>query len=539
MHSKILKIAGSNYTFVALCVLYPTVFLLGKNSYIYSGAQLAATFALLNFGAVIALAFAKGLSFLLKRMKWERFERPLLAGLGGALMTILFLGTIQEILYNRLIVAGVSLGVVLIIILWGIFIQIRPLNIVLVSLIVFNGVLWVVQSNSLGTTNIPTNNVLGKPLNSIKFKTKPNVYLVILESYQSPSIRSQTYHIDNEYLLSVLKKYQYRVAEHHYSNYNFTLASVSSLMMMKHHYYKYNQGSNDGGMYRKIIGGVLANPVLEVFLDNGYTIDYSKAIQYLYDPSPAITGTYKLALFAPFEVFKGVFSIYKLFVGSDLQKNHHYRCFLDLPIFQISPVQVQLPRQNSELPRLSLIYQGARHSPTSKSDISYQASMPAWKQLNEKNYWQIKYRDLSNKADSSVVRLVTSLEQKDPRGVVILIGDHGAWLQRDRWKGDLDDANVNMATNGIEPPEVTKDMFEVFSAIKYPQGTIPILISHVNIFRNLIAALAQDSSILNSTQPDNAFILERTRENTLATPRFYLGIQDGVILNNWLAQQQP
>jgi len=56
-----------------------------------------------------------------------------------------------------------------------------------------------------------------------------------------------------------------------------------------------------------------------------------------------------------------------------------------------------------------------------------------------------------SKSDAKVIGMIRDISKKDPDAVVILLGDHGAYLNRDCWLGVLDDLNENMRMNGFFP----------------------------------------------------------------------------------------
>jgi hypothetical protein len=128
------------------------------------------------------------------------------------------------------------------------------------------------------------------------------------------------------------------------------------------------------------------------------------------------------------------------------------------------------------------------------------------------------------------------LAENDPDAIVILLGDHGTYFNRNRWMGEKDDLNGNMLENGIQPAEVTRDLFEVFMAIKWPLGTKRPheYFSPVNLFRQVFAVLTKDNSILKTQVSNNSFINARANNNfRIRILDLYCVVKDGKLLDRW------
>ena len=100
--------------------------------------------------------------------------------------------------------------------------------------------------------------------------------------------------------------------------------------------------------------------------------------------------------------------------------------------------------------------------------------------------------------------------------------------------GDNTDPNENMLQNGIQPSEVTRDVSEVFMAIKWPVGSKKPqqYFSHVNLFRQVFAVLAEDNSILN-TQVSNDSYMFKSDESYRKISDIYTTSKDGKPIGRW------
>lgn len=542
--------------FIVLSFLYPTVYLLKINSDVYTADQIVVTLIFVLLVSVItALAggffvsvFVKAALLIAKQtgLKTETISISskiyrVLLGVGGTIILLVLLhpairGLFPAVIHNRLWIVLAYLLVLLGVCILMFRIEFTMFNLILCVLIAINGA-SVIYQGIMDESLIPDTQKIQQ---KVVFKQKPNVYLIVLESYASLAIRKEIYGINNEALTQKLKINNYDLYKC-YSNYAFTLASVSSIFLMDHHYYKPTRGIFDGEAYRKIIGGVVDNPVINIFLNNGYRIDYSDFASSLYHRSSVV----RLPLLEPIEVFGGIFTFARRVLHCDLRSLTFFQSLLWLPerIAGKLPDPVKKDKTAKDgRPVFSVVYAGAYHSPMDHSeyppeisDLPGAARMPFWKLNHLKNYWVATYKKMVVKADAALIKLVGDLAEKDPDAVVILVGDHGTYFNRDRWTGEKNDLNENMLGNGMQPAEVTRDLFEVFMAIKWPSGTEKPhgYFSHVNVFRQVFAVLTKDHTILKTRVLDNSYLFADKEPSYSTNIPIYCTVKDGKLLNRW------
>ena len=543
------KIIGSPLFFIVLSIIYPTVYLLELNSHIYTKDQIFVTFIfvlLLSFAAaitsgVIAFLFTKTILQMAAKLGIRkvdvslsaRLRRAILVG-SGTMLLLVFLHTatagLAPAIRNSIwtvIYIFLSIGMGVLMYRFDLF----TFNIILCILMSVNCMAGVVHS----IQDKPLTLVHHGMLRNVIFKQRPNVYLVILESFTSLDARNEIYGIDNSVLVQELidKKYDLHKT---FSNYGATLPSMSSILLMDHHYYQTARGVEDGRGYRDLIGGVIYNPVFDVFTSNGYRIDLSNFPAGFYHPSHYTGEVNKHQLLQPLEVLGGFFYFANKLMGFNISESKVYQTVINLPDKIKGQALSEKPKvaQNDNRPVFHLVYpEIGAHIP----------QVTNWQQLQANNYWLNAYKSSMVKADSALIALIRGLEETDPDAVVILLGDHGPRGNIFRWIGENEDVNENMMENGARPADVTRDFFEVFMAVRWPPPTKkPVLYSsHVNLFRHVFAVLSGDNSILASQVPNHSFmqVAPNNKLFRIKKKECYCVIENGKILDKWVSFTIP
>lgn len=506
------RVLDSPVLFVILAFVYPAAFLLAQNSHVYLPVQSAATLAL-----VLLVACCGGaLAWLLSRLARPALYRGILAAAGTAVMVTLLYSPIAGLVRDRAllvalyVLATVAAGGL------GFFFSLRTANVMLALLILFNGGAAVAEAFEQGDP--ATREDAASPLETVEFQRTPNVYVVVLESYNSLDVRRALYGIDNTPLAGTLAELRFTVYDRAYANYWATVFSLSSMFSMQHHYYAGSVDAADGGRHRQIIGGALPNPVLSAFARNGYTIDYSQFYSAVYHPGPLLDRFEPQPALQPLELFPGAYSVVYRLTGWDMWHSPAFQRFLRLPDGMVMPAPDSAAGPAGR-PVFSLLYTGAEHTGQSVAEEA----------------WIDAYRRIVGRSDAVLIDLLRRLQRDDPAAIVVLVGDHGAWLHRDRWKGPAGDPNRNMLERGLAPAEVTRDLFEVFLAVKWPDGTQPPaqVSSPVNLFRELFAVLSGDEGVRGAPAADDSFAYVLVSDALTATPQVYRTVRDGAVLDRW------
>jgi hypothetical protein len=552
------KIINSPLLFIVLAFLFPTVFLLSKNNYIYSSSQILSTLVFMFLIAVfvsfsiwlLSKIISKLLLYILLRrispnyapvviQRMSKIQRAIMVAFGIIGFLLLSFGIIREMIMDKFLFISLFITITLFFVVVGYFSKLLIINLTLICLILFNGIFGLLNTFQKTTTSVSASTTsLNK---NIVLKQKPNIYLVILESYNSLAIRKNVYDIDNKPLIEALGKYGFEIYENNYSNYNFTLASVSSIFMMDHHYYCYNQGTSDGSMYRKIIGGLIQNPVLQILSSNGYNLDYSQFSSGLYDAAPFLDNVKPQHRLQPIELFNNFFYTFVKIFKLNIWCPNIFSKLFQFTDYNIYTLHDKFEKTNFYIkPTFTLIYTGATHTPhsyfelpVSIQNIKKSTTLPLWRLYSENNYWKTAYHDFVIKSDSNLIQRIKNICEKDSTALVVLIGDHGATQHRNQWRGKKSDPNDNLIDNGISPLIATMDMFEIFLAIKWPNQKPHEYFSHVNLFREIFAILSEDTTILSTKVADNSYILDRPGNSFMSNTFLCQTVKNGKPLDKW------
>ena len=124
----------------------------------------------------------------------------------------------------------------------------------------------------------------------------------------------------------------------------------------------------------------------------------------------------------------------------------------------------------------------------------------------------VEYSKRIHDVNQDILYLVDTIESVDNDSIVILASDHGPFI-----------LNKCSTDNPLNTKEEVIERQEVFLAIK--AGGQPFdknIKSSVNLFRHIFAYLAEDPSILEDKEPDNAF--------SQVKDSIYQSIRDGKII---------
>jgi hypothetical protein len=200
------------------------------------------------------------------------------------------------------------------------------------------------------------------------------------------------------------------------------------------------------------------------------------------------------------------------------------------PILDITPGRdflLSRLEQKSSKPQFYFIYTGAMHSNIVDADpyATLDTGIRTYPDVYER-FEKEEYPFVRRKADENLISMLDIIYKYDPDALVILIGDHGAhrYAAAQFGKGDV---NALIRACGIEPSLAASDHVGTLLAIKWPiphysEGKV---ISHVNLFRHVFAALAEDPSLLKDCEPNESYVQ--------ANGKLYKVVKDGVPLLNW------
>jgi hypothetical protein len=395
-------------------------------------------------------------------------------------------------------------------------------------------------------------------LGNIVFTKKPNIYLFLLESFHSLDVLKNVYGIDTLNFVKELKEQGVTIYDSVYSNYTYTLFSTASIFKMDHSYYYGARGNMDVMMdVRRLLSGMTFNPVLNILKQNGYRIAYilssnyffmfkSKNIDYtnlkfplllcfrtILDISEFIGPPMRLMFIQCPGFRKKVREIVGLPIGKSTDTTTLLANKKDLNTIQ--ELMANIDSSAGEKPIFRLIYWiGAAHT-NSTLEIEDENAKNRYKLL-----WKEYYGNLIRKSEIEMIDAVRLIKQRDTNALIVLIGDHGSWLNgpffRKQVNASLSPNELEQAANhySISMPDLAKDVSSVFLGISWPNGVRKPgkqIISHVNLFRYIFSALAEDPSLMKKSKSNASYLLMGSE---LHHKKVFQIVQDGTPLEKWV-----
>jgi hypothetical protein len=341
--------------------------------------------------------------------------------------------------------------------------------------------------------------------------------------------------------MALLEKQGFTVIENCFANYDYTLASISSIYLMKHHYYLAETGDRSGtrGMLFRTMSG--ENPVIYTLKANGYQvnyIDFGGWFFTLFQRGPNIDLLLSHLDRGPFHLLPSLFSDFfdgmVLFVIRELfHLNAETEDDTPQGLTSTQPGVVEFLSQKKDSPNCTIFYMGADHVGHVIVPSSVERSGE-----NKYDYFAHKaYPNIRRCADEDLIMMLRMIQGHDPEALIILIGDHAAhrYYEANFMSGD---ANAILHSRGLEPSLVGRDHVGVLCAIRWPRDMMHYsagrVISHVNLFRHVFAALAEDPAVLaRDYQPDESYVPAVSANGIRDTTRLYCVARDGRLLDDW------
>lgn len=364
-------------------------------------------------------------------------------------------------------------------------------------------------------------------------KTKPNIYLFFLESYQSRDVIKKYYGFDAPDLFAKMAERDFVVYDRYVSNYTGTLEAALALFSMRHHYNKLSWNLLD--VKRSYFTLLANNNFFRILNRNGYRInlfDYSDSyvfrlrsdyVDYTHFPQDGdLADTVKKFLLMLNPRFGAVVSTEG---GRDaVEPGKSNLAVVDV-------IDRDYPRRFDlrGAPNFFYIHFGAAHGP-----------MFGFKPTGKEG-WVESYTNFFLDAAGHVVRLVDLIQANDPDAMIIMVGDHGAYLHgRDGGLVEMpavldgkEDVNAFYRSRGVEPVDVGRNLVSVLCAIRWPKGVQaprdlpPKGLSHVNL---LPYALFR----LNGLEYDEDDFDDNVSVNSVHKgSRYMVMARDGEALADW------
>jgi hypothetical protein len=399
------------------------------------------------------------------------------------------------------------------------------LNSILLSLVAISTLGWVRScvriSRTVDSSWAATNRSV---YDQVAFVRKPNVYLIHAESYHSPAAMSAIYAFDNRDFLNSLAALGFTVHPNHFANYGHTLASLSALFSMQHHYYRSSVGNMDGLGARDMLGGRVYCPVLRIFMDNGYRCQIIHPSDYSFAAGDELDFAYpRRSAFKVFEIYQVPLLNRIVAARSDDDATRTETAsgrLADAERLDAILEQRVLSAARSTKPYFSFLEPlGAHHSNIRKT----------WIELAD---WTQQYPEVVRQANRRLLKLLNLIIQNDPKAIVIVYGDHGAYRYRGVWEGK-GDLNKRLRERGVSGSTLAMDIFDSLLAIRTPDGDPSRFsgTSLVNVFRVLCWTLSDDDRILKTTAPNESYFRYDRK--------VYVCVREGAPLEVWEVLPNP
>lgn len=500
--------------------LHPAVFLLSRNWFIYSGSQTRALLigtpaVTLLLGCLLAAAGA-ALAAAATRLPLVRALHGSRERIGNCLCALFaasiyffllqatFFSPYDPLWWRAMVLAAVAVCLLALVAATGL----STLNVMLSAMVLTASWGWVSSRHQTAGAAPAYWNETDKGLvEKLRFASRPNVYLVHLESVQGREALERIYGFDSSGFEADLARLGFRVLDGRFANYSNTLSSLSSLFAMRHHYARIAMGNHDALGARELIGGKAYNPVLRAFLNNGYRCQIVFPSSFAFDPSDDWWYAFpRLRLLNAARIYQSR-TLDRLIDGI-VGREPETRDFDALLRRRVAEAAA------GPAPTLSILSPPwSDHSPVDRK----------WSEMSG---WQREYSEKARKSQEAYLGLARLIAERDPGAVVVLFGDHGAWRYRKILEGPRG-LVASMEANGVPGSTLALDYFGVFLAIRFPGGDPARLapVSLVNLMRAILAELSGSAELRGAAVEDDSYY---TGDKGL-----YVAVRGGRPLETW------
>ena len=359
----------------------------------------------------------------------------------------------------------------------------------------------------------PKENIFGAQINKgthskidptgITLSHKPNIYLLFLESLISKHALEVIFQQDDAGLDTFLREKGFTVYENSLSNQTWTASSLSNILNMNHTYPALKDTTPDS---------------LRILHDNGYNISCFDSRAFVFFPYRSVVDDFHITIPSYVE-FLYHWAI-PFFAQSRYLRifTHGFDPFETTIYFPETFKHVcnYINNQSFTEKQQCMFFRfGASHSTNNSS----------WENLDQ---WPERYREFYLPAVEDIKATVNFISQRDPKALVIAVGDHGSFRYRNAWCGPHD-ANTMLHKNNVDPAIAALDFSSVLLAIRWPDycQSVQGRIAHVNLLREVFRTLGGRGPLLDYLQPDVTLLMNERLADPLCIAR------DGQPLAQW------
>lgn len=311
------------------------------------------------------------------------------------------------------------------------------------------------------------------------FTRKNNVYFFLMDAYGGNDTLQRVLNFNNKSFLSQLKQKGFFVANRSFSNYHFTLASLSSMLNMSYHTIPDGEGVIDQRTtFNLPLQGF--SKVVQLFKHNGY--------QYVFAPSGRwsevdCSGSEDLCI-SPYANTEFLIQVLGLTPFNQL-KNKIKLAYLEFE--DVKAAVSAFPNR----PKFVFAHFAQVHDTLYNADCSRgKMGDPLICSAETKE----NYRNAVKCSNQELMSLIQYIQDKDPLAIIIVQADHGpsvVSMEEDPeachyWLKNFNDWKIKSSSD-------FKNMFSILTAIYLPSHEkVDYLydsISPVNVFRSITAYL--------------------------------------------------
>ncbi len=319
----------------------------------------------------------------------------------------------------------------------------------------------------------------------VKLARTPNIYFICLESYHGFGAMRELYGFDNAEFREFLGENGFVVAEDVLSNYSFTMTSLHSILLMGHHYAAGAFGNHDSLYARGFISGsgTYYNPTLRILKRNGYDVVYLLPSDYYYRPGAGLVDYSLLNRSWPFAPLK--VSLPR-FIGREPDT-----LVPDYP----RQVAETLARWPLDRPAFFFAKLGAEHA---ADGYDYRTDREAF---------AARYVETVARENAAIEVLVRQIAARDPQGIVVLAGDHGAQSYKCRARGFA----ATKQAGEVPVGRLVRDCHDVLLAIRWGAGQEAAPYPYrslVNLMRFVFAQLGGGGALEQTAAADSSYLLD-------------------------------
>lgn len=514
--------------FVCLILLYPIIFFISANPFVYLPSQLFVTLITFLIICLANIIVINGLFKLINKAyqikSIDNYKNITLISIvvlqfGYFFYNVSYLLAIPKTIWTFVILALLSISIFLY--------SKKCLKIINIFLLVTItvGLFQYAQAivSDMKEAKIVNHFNSNDEFKDVKFKKKPNIYYFYMESYTGQDALKSLFNFDNSKFNNALEKDGFYIFPHAYSNYEYTIPSLQSTFILRHHYHAIDFKFFDAGLnVRNIFAGDKNNTLINVLRDNGYNINYYLSDTYLFK-KPININRYNNEF--DYNLFtKNLFKRFSNDAQKSNNKDYYKKLYSEVDYISKSSKPEFLfikIGDNKDFPLNHFVpYYECLTGEQKKNIIQSDFEKHSYKYFKE---WDKKYLNDLVQENEKMEKILDYIVKKDPNAVIVVLGDHGSsrylgvqkYNAQEYYKDFLPETKVTTK-------DIANSLFNVTFALRYPYDLIqkrPTVITNVNVFRYIFSELSKNPDLMKNEQ-----------RNISMTPSIQF-IEEGNILN--------